>query len=75
MKYVLLIWLAKIKITFYTVKKNQSGVTAIEYSLIALAITALVVVAFFYNDGSVINAYTEKFTQLADLVQDALTDD
>ncbi|MGV6988676.1 Flp family type IVb pilin [Testudinibacter sp. P80/BLE/0925] len=74
MKYIPLIWLAKIKITFHTFKKNQSGVTAIEYSLIALAITALVVVALFYNGGSVISAYTEKFTQLADLVQKALTD-
>ncbi|MGC7559292.1 Flp family type IVb pilin [Pasteurella sp. 22655_41Tandhals] len=32
-------------------KENQSGVTAIEYGLIAVAVAVLIVAVFYKNDG------------------------
>ncbi|SMB78932.1 pilus assembly protein Flp/PilA [Pasteurella testudinis DSM 23072] len=58
----------------YQFRKNQNGVTAIEYSLIAVAVTTLVVLVLFYNEGSVIKAYAEKFAQLTKIIQAALSD-
>lgn len=51
-------------------KKDERGVTAIEYGLIAVAI-ALFIVALFYNDGGFMKALKEKFTSLATTITNA----
>ncbi|EEX49599.1 Flp family type IVb pilin [Pasteurella dagmatis] len=44
-------------------KENQSGVTAIEYGLIAVAV-AVLIVAVFYNENGFIKALQNKFNTL-----------
>ena len=44
-------------------KENQSGVTAIEYGLIAVAV-AVLIVAVFYNENGFIKALQNKFSTL-----------
>ncbi|MGC6359408.1 Flp family type IVb pilin [Bisgaard Taxon 45] len=51
-------------------KKDERGVTAIEYGLIAVAI-ALFIVALFYNEGGFMKALKEKFASLAKTITDA----
>ncbi|HDR1061974.1 Flp family type IVb pilin [Pasteurella multocida] len=51
-------------------KKDERGVTAIEYGLIAVAI-ALFIVALFYNEGGFMKALKEKFASLAKTISDA----
>ncbi|MFK3619110.1 Flp family type IVb pilin [Pasteurella multocida] len=51
-------------------KKDERGVTAIEYGLIAVAI-ALFIVALFYNDGGFMKALKQKFTDLSTTISDA----
>lgn len=51
-------------------KKDQAGVTAIEYGLIAVAVAVLIVAVFYSNDGF-INKLQAKFTSLAGTVSDA----
>ncbi|VEI57428.1 flp operon protein Flp1 [Pasteurella multocida] len=48
-------------------KENQSGVTAIEYGLIAVAVAVLIVAVFYNNDGF-INSLKNKFSSLASTV-------
>lgn len=72
MKSKFLDFFVKTKKVFVEFIYNRDGVTAIEYSLIAVAVTVLIIASFFYNDGSVIKAYSEKFSQLTELIQGAL---
>ncbi|MDP9500967.1 Flp family type IVb pilin [Bisgaard Taxon 45] len=51
-------------------KKDERGVTAIEYGLIAVAI-ALFIVALFYNDGGFMKALKEKFETLSNTISNA----
>lgn len=51
-------------------KENQSGVTAIEYGLIAVAV-AVLIVAVFYNNGGFIDSLKTKFSSLATTVSGA----
>lgn len=51
-------------------KENQSGVTAIEYGLIAVAVAVLIVAVFYNNDGF-INSLKNKFSSLATTVGNA----
>ncbi|ARB76243.1 Flp family type IVb pilin [Pasteurella multocida] len=51
-------------------KKDERGVTAIEYGLIAVAI-ALFIVALFYNDGGFMTALRGKFNDLATTITGA----
>ncbi|AFF24176.1 Flp family type IVb pilin [Pasteurella multocida] len=53
-------------------KKDERGVTAIEYGLIAVAI-ALFIVALFYNDGGFMKALKDKFNTLASTITGAQT--
>ncbi|HDR1313684.1 TPA: Flp family type IVb pilin, partial [Pasteurella multocida] len=53
-------------------KKDERGVTAIEYGLIAVAI-ALFIVALFYNDGGFMKALKDKFNTLAATITGAKT--
>ncbi|WP_109079064.1 Flp family type IVb pilin [Aggregatibacter kilianii] len=43
-------------------KKNEAGVTAIEYGLIAIAV-AILIVAVFYNGDGFINTLKSKFNK------------
>ncbi|AKO48273.1 Flp family type IVb pilin [[Haemophilus] ducreyi] len=45
-------------------KKNQRGVTAIEYGLIAVAVAVLIIAAF-YSENSFIKKLQSKFSSLA----------
>lgn len=45
-------------------KKNQDGVTAIEYGLIAVAVAVLIIAAF-YGDDSFVGKLKGKFASLA----------
>ena len=72
MKSKFLDFFVKTKKVFVEFIYNRDGVTAIEYSLIAVAVTVLIIASLFYNDGSVIKAYSEKFSQLTVLIQGAL---
>lgn len=51
-------------------KENQSGVTAIEYGLIAVAV-AVLIVAVFYSNGGFIDNLKNKFSSLASTVSSA----
>lgn len=51
-------------------KENQSGVTAIEYGLIAVAVAVLIVAVFYNNDGFISNLKS-KFSSLATTVGSA----
>ncbi|HDR1022034.1 TPA: Flp family type IVb pilin [Pasteurella multocida] len=51
-------------------KENQSGVTAIEYGLIAVAV-AVLIVAVFYNNNGFITSLQNKFSSLATTVGSA----
>ncbi|HDR1606378.1 TPA: Flp family type IVb pilin [Pasteurella multocida] len=53
-------------------KKDERGVTAIEYGLIAVAI-ALFIVALFYKDGGFMQALQTKFKTLTDTITGAQT--
>lgn len=48
-------------------KENQSGVTAIEYGLIAVAV-AVLIVAVFYNNNGFIEVMKGKFNTLTTTV-------
>ena len=64
---------------FFGIKKyilfirKQEGVTSIEYGLIAVALSALVVVILYGNPNGFIWAVTNKLEQLASLVSSALS--
>ncbi|MGZ3082124.1 Flp family type IVb pilin [[Haemophilus] ducreyi] len=45
-------------------RKNQQGVTAIEYGLIAVAV-AILIIAVFYNDQGFLMKLKTKFSDLA----------
>ncbi|WP_064431722.1 Flp family type IVb pilin [[Haemophilus] ducreyi] len=45
-------------------RKNQQGVTAIEYGLIAVAVAILIIAVFYNNDGFLMKLKT-KFSDLA----------
>ncbi|GJJ79636.1 hypothetical protein PcPA57_03560 [Pasteurella canis] len=51
-------------------KKDERGVTAIEYGLIAVAVAVLIVAVFYGNDGF-INTLKSKFTSLTGTVGNA----
>ncbi|KOE53799.1 Flp family type IVb pilin [Aggregatibacter actinomycetemcomitans] len=51
-------------------KKNQAGVTAIEYGLIAIAV-AVLIVAVFYSDNGFIKGLQNKFNDLTKTVSSA----
>ena len=53
-------------------KKDEAGVTAIEYGLIAVAV-AVLIVAVFYNSNGFINKLNGQFTNLANTVANAST--
>ncbi|WP_373778492.1 Flp family type IVb pilin [Glaesserella sp.] len=55
---------------FRNFKKDEKGVTAIEYGLIAVAMAALIVYAFYGND-SFLNAIKAKFEALTNSVNTA----
>lgn len=50
-------------------KKDQKGVTAIEYGLIAVAMAALIVAAF-YGDTSFVGKLKTKFSSLTSILSD-----
>ncbi|WP_424402810.1 Flp family type IVb pilin [Pasteurella sp. PK-2025] len=52
-------------------KENQSGVTAIEYGLIAVAV-AVLIVAVFYNNSGFIAKLQSKFNTLTSTVSSAV---
>ncbi|WP_424405631.1 Flp family type IVb pilin [Pasteurella sp. PK-2025] len=54
-------------------KENQSGVTAIEYGLIAVAVAVLIVAVFYNNDGF-IKKLESKFGSLAQTMSAASVD-
>lgn len=45
--------------------KNQEGVTAIEYAVIAVAISAMLLAVFGNGDGTFVTAIKEKFDVLS----------
>ncbi|QEH47054.1 Flp family type IVb pilin [Aggregatibacter actinomycetemcomitans] len=51
-------------------RKNEAGVTAIEYGLIAVAV-AVLIVAVFYSDSGFIKALQSKFSNLTSTVTNA----
>ena len=51
-------------------KKDEAGVTAIEYGLIAVAI-AVLIVAVFYSEDGFINKLQSQFSTLASTVASA----
>lgn len=51
-------------------KKDERGVTAIEYGLIAVAV-AVLIVAVFYGDNGFIKQLQSKFTSLTTTVGNA----
>lgn len=53
-------------------KKDERGVTAIEYGLIAVAV-AVLIVAVFYSDDGFIKAVQNKFGELTTKVNSAVT--
>lgn len=53
-------------------RKDEKGVTAIEYGLIAVAMAALVV-AVFYGNGSFIASLKTKFADLVKSITSAKT--
>ncbi|ANF70629.1 fimbrial protein [[Haemophilus] ducreyi] len=57
MKETLISW-------FNCFRKNQQGVTAIEYGLIAVAV-AILIIAVFYNDEGFLMKLKTKFSDLA----------
>ena len=48
-------------------KKNEEGVTAIEYGLIAICITAFIIFVF-YDDAGFIKQMTKKFVSLGKVI-------
>ena len=50
----------------YTTKED--GATAIEYGLIAVAVTVLIVVAFFYNNGVFVRSLGIMFERLSEII-------
>lgn len=53
-------------------RKDEKGVTAIEYGLIAVAMAALIVFLFF-TDAGFMSALKQKFVGLAKTITDAPT--
>ena len=53
-------------------KKDEAGVTAIEYGLIAVAI-AVLIVAVFYSDNGFIGSLQNQFNNLSGTVANANT--
>lgn len=51
---------------------NQTGVTSIEYGLIAVAVATMVVAILYGNPDGFILAVTKKMDQLASLVHSAI---
>ncbi|QIM63734.1 fimbrial protein [Pasteurellaceae bacterium Orientalotternb1] len=51
-------------------RKDEKGVTAIEYGLIAIAMAALIVLVFF-GDNSFIGALKSKFSSLKSTITSA----
>ncbi|MBN6075272.1 Flp family type IVb pilin [Aggregatibacter actinomycetemcomitans] len=51
-------------------RKNEAGVTAIEYGLIAVAV-AVLIVAVFYNENGFIKGLQNKFNVLTSKVASA----
>ncbi|BAS48253.1 flp-1 protein [Aggregatibacter actinomycetemcomitans serotype e str. SC1083] len=51
-------------------RKNEAGVTAIEYGLIAIAVAVLIVAVFYSNNGF-IKGLQNKFNQLTSTVSSA----
>jgi pilus assembly protein Flp/PilA len=49
-------------------KQDQRAVTAIEYGLIAVAVTVLIVVVFFYNNGVFVRVLGMQFTRLSEII-------
>ncbi|AOF53495.1 fimbrial protein [Rodentibacter caecimuris] len=55
---------------FRNFRKDERGVTAIEYGLIAVAV-AVLIVAVFYNDNGFIQQLKAKFESLTTTIKDA----
>ncbi|EHK90401.1 Flp family type IVb pilin [Aggregatibacter actinomycetemcomitans] len=51
-------------------RKNEAGVTAIEYGLIAIAV-AVLIVAVFYSDNGFIAKLKSKFSDLTSTISSA----
>ncbi|MBS0910235.1 Flp family type IVb pilin [Tatumella sp. JGM118] len=45
--------------------RKENGVTAIEYAVIAVAVSAMLLTVFGSKDGSFVKAITDKFNELA----------
>lgn len=56
--------------TLRNFKKDERGVTAIEYGLIAVGM-AVLVVAVFYGDNGLVKSLTAKFESLSSTVKGA----
>ncbi|QKJ88452.1 Flp family type IVb pilin [Paramixta manurensis] len=52
--------------------KRQDGVTAIEYAVIAVAISGMLMVVFGSEDGSFIKSITDKFSVLTDNINNTV---
>ena len=50
-------------------KKDQHGVTAIEYGLIAIAMAVFIVFVFSKDSGGFIQTLDKKFTELSQTIQ------
>lgn len=48
---------------------KEDGVTAIEYAVIAVAISAMLLVVFGKEEGSFVSAITEKFKTLSNNIK------
>lgn len=65
-------------VDFFRIRKcnlfihKQEGVTSIEYGLIAVAISTMVVIILYGNPNGFILAVTAKLEQLASLVSSAI---
>ncbi|MDN2480397.1 Flp family type IVb pilin [Vibrio agarivorans] len=58
----------------YDLRKDQDGVTAIEYGLIALAMAVLIVAAFFSGEGGFIDDLSDGFDDIGGAIDDAAGD-
>ncbi|MXN87893.1 Flp family type IVb pilin [Pasteurella canis] len=52
-------------------KKDERGVTAIEYGLIAVAVAVLIIAAF-YGEGGLVKSLQAKFSKLTSAVTSAV---
>ncbi|GAA0482016.1 MULTISPECIES: Flp family type IVb pilin [Tatumella] len=55
----------------FQVMRKEDGVTAIEYAVIAVAVSGMLLTLFGSQDAPFLKAITDKFTLLADNIKQA----